>query len=296
MNALLVPLIRPPALRPGDRVVVVAPSSPFPRTELLAGLAWLRDRYDVRIASAAFAREGFLAGSDTRRASELGAAMESPDVKAIVAARGGYGVTRILERLPWAALRASPKWLVGFSDITALHLGALGAGVCSLHAPNVTGLWRASPADRLAFLRGLEAAGPMAPLTTLAPVRAGDAEGRVVGGNLSLLAAMAALGPLPICDGSVWLLEDVTERPYRIDRMLTALVPYLRRAGAVIFGDFDKCDPGPDGVTVEEVLRERAGAWSAPTYVGAPFGHGAQNRAFVVGAPAALRAGVLHFS
>lgn len=294
MNALLVPLIRPPSLRPGDRVVVVAPSSPFPRSELLAGLGWLRDRYDVRIASAAFAREGFLAGSDDRRAGELGAAMESPEVKAIVAARGGYGVTRITERLPWAALRAHPKWLVGFSDITALHVGALTAGVCSIHAPNVTGLWRASPADRLAFMRALEVPEGAAPMSGLSPVRAGDAKGTVVGGNLSLLAAVAAAGPLPIPDGAIWLLEDVTERPYRIDRLLTALVPHLRRAGAVVFGEFDKCDAGPDGVTVEDVLRDRASAWSAPTYAGAPFGHGTQNRAFVVGAQAELRSGTLH--
>lgn len=296
MNALLAPSIRPPSLRPGDRVVVVAPSSPFPRAELLAGLGWLRERYDVRIAAAAFAREGFLAGSDARRAAELGAALESPGVKAIVAARGGYGVTRITERLPWAALRAQPKWLVGFSDITALHLGALAAGVCSIHAPNVTGLWRASPADRLAFMRALEAPALLEPLVGLSPARAGDATGVVVGGNLSLLAAVAAAGPLPIPDGAIWLLEDVTERPYRVDRMLTAMVPHLRRAGAVIFGDFDKCDPGPDGVTVEAVVRERATAWSAPTYLGAPFGHGARNRAFVVGARAELRSGTLHFS
>lgn len=296
MNAPLVPLIRPPSLRPGDRVVVVAPASPFPRTELLSGLGWLRDRYDVRIASAAFAREGFLAGSDDRRAAELARAMESTAVKAIVAARGGYGVTRIMERLPWGALRAHPKWLVGFSDITALHVGALAVGVCSLHAPNVTGLWRASPADRLAFLRALEAPERAAPLSALSAVRAGDAKGVVVGGNLSLLAAMAAAGPLPIPDGAIWLIEDVTERPYRIDRMLTAMVPHLRRAAAVVFGDFDKCEPGPDGVRVEDVLRERATAWSAPTYLGAPFGHGATNRAFVVGSPAALRAGTLHVS
>ncbi len=296
MNAPPVPMIRPPALRPGDRVVVVAPSSPFPRSELLAGLGWLRDRYDVRIATGAFSREGFLAGSDDRRAGELGAAMESPAVKAIVAARGGYGVTRIAERLPWGALRAHPKWLVGFSDITALHVGALGAGMCSIHAPNVTGLWRASATDRLAFLRALEAPQRLAPFAHLEPVRSGDAEGMVVGGNLSLLAAMAAAGPLPIPDGAIWLLEDVTERPYRIDRMLTAMVPHLRRAGAVIFGELDKCDPGPDGITAEAVLRDRTLAWSAPTFLGAPFGHGATNRAFVVGGWAKLQSGTLRFS
>jgi muramoyltetrapeptide carboxypeptidase len=288
-------VLQPAPLAPGDRIVVVAPSSPFPRGELLSGLAWLRERYDVRMASNAFSRSGYLAGDDARRAREMAAALESADVKAIVAARGGYGAMRIVDHLPWPALRAHPKWIVGFSDVTVLHLAALGAGVASIHAPNVTGLWRAPPADRAAWMRALEAPQESAAFRGLQALRPGAAAGLVVGGNLSLLAAAAAARPLPIPDGAMWLIEDVTERPYRIDRMLTALLPYLQRAAAVVFGDFDKCEPGPDGVTVEQVLRDRTAAWTAPTMMGAPFGHGATNRPFHIGRSATLQGDALHF-
>src|ERR1700689_1404941 len=114
-------LVVPPALAPGDVLAVVAPSSPFPRDELWRGLAWLRTRYRLSIGAGVLARDGYLAGSDGRRAEELTRALVDPQVKAVVAARGGYGAMRIVEALPWHALARSPKWIVGFSDVTALH-------------------------------------------------------------------------------------------------------------------------------------------------------------------------------
>lgn len=284
-------MIFPPSLRPGDRVAVVAPSSPFPRDELLRGLAWLRGRYDVVAGADLFARSGYLAGSDARRAEALARAMRDPSVRAIFAARGGYGATRVTGALPWDALGRAPKWLVGFSDATALHLECARAGVASVHGPNVTGLGRAPPADRLAALRAVEGARALDwRLETLVP---GPCEGRLFGGNLSLLAAVAAARGLAVPEGAIVVLEDVTERPYRVDRMLTSLAPELARAGAFVFGDFTDCAPGPDGVPVEDVLAGFARAMGKPAARGAPVGHGARNEAFVVGALATLRDGRL---
>jgi muramoyltetrapeptide carboxypeptidase len=279
-------LAHPPPLAPGDVVAIVAPASPFPRDELWRGLAWLRTRYVLRMGPGVLERDGFLAGSDARRAEELARAMRDPDVKAVVAVRGGYGVMRLLDRLPWDALARRPRWLVGFSDVTALHAEAWRAGLATIHAPNVTGLGRdADPAVRAAWLAALE--GPSRPHAWrgLRVVHSGVAEGLVVGGNLSLLHAMAAAGRLELPAGAVVVIEDVTEAPYRVDRMLTSLRlgGHLARASAIVLGGFDRCNPGPDGRNVDEVLEERTRDLGIPVLAGAPFGHAAHNEAFVLG-------------
>ena len=109
---------------------------------------------------------------------------------------------------------------------------------------------------------------------------------------------MAAANALVVPEGAIVLLEDVTERPYRVDRMLTSLLEggHLSRASAIVFGDFSQCDPGPEGVTIDDVLAERARMLRIPVYSGAPFGHGDRNEAFTLGAPATLQAGVLRWS
>lgn len=287
----------PPPLRPGSLVAVVAPSSPFDREELFRGLAWLCTRYRVRMASSILTRRGYLAGDDARRAAELAAALSSPDVEAIVCARGGYGATRILDAVPWEALDRSPKWIVGFSDVTALHAMAGARGLASIHGPNVTGLGRTiSAGERLSLLDALERPEARQAWSGLEVVVAGRAEGPVVGGNLALVEAMAAAGRLRVPQGAILALEDVTERPYRIDRMLTSLRlgGYLARAGGVVLGGFTQCEPGPDGVTAREVLTSLRDL-RVPVVMGAPFGHGAPNHAFVLGRRAVLDQGALAF-
>jgi muramoyltetrapeptide carboxypeptidase len=283
-----VPLL-PPPLVPGDLVAVVAPASAFPREDLLRGLAWLRARYRLRISPGIFERQGYLAGSDARREAELAAAMRDDEVKAIVAARGGYGTMRLLDALPWDALARRPKWLVGFSDVTALHATAWAAGIASVHGPNVTGLGREiTPAARSAWIACVERPAAARTWGGLAVIRGGEGLGPLVGGNLSLVHAMAAAGRLVVPPGAVLALEDVTEAPYRVDRMLTSLRlgGHLARASAIVFGAFTRCAAGIDGRTVEAVLAERTADLGIPVLAGAPFGHEADNEAFVLG-PAA---------
>jgi muramoyltetrapeptide carboxypeptidase len=279
-------MVLPPPLVPGDLVAVVAPASAFPREELLRGLAWLRTRYRLRISPGIFARDGFLAGSDARRAAELLAALRDDEVKAVVAARGGYGVMRLLEAVSPGELARHPKWLVGFSDITALHASAWAEGIASVHGPNVTGLGRdTTPAIRGAWLQCVER--PTAPRawTGLAVLRSGEATGTVVGGNLSLLHAIAAAGRLVVPPGSVLVLEELNEAPYRVDRMLTSLRlgGHLAQASAIVLGAFTRCTTAADGRSVEEVLADRTLDLGVPVLAGAPFGHEAHNEAFVLG-------------
>ena len=289
----------PEALRPGDRIAVVAPSSPLPRQEFLAGLAWLAQRYDVTVHGRVFERDGFLAGSDGARVTEMSRALEDPGVRAVVVARGGYGATRIVSRLPWQAV--TPRWLIGFSDTTALHVAAFGHRMGCVHGPHVTGLG-ASSEKHLAQNRGrwlatLEAPQAGCVWSGLRVLRPGRSEGPLFGGNVALLCAMASANALVVPDRAIVLLEDVTERPYRIDRMLTSLIDggHLRKASALVFGGFDLCEPGRDGVTVEQVLEERAGTLSIPVLAGAPFGHGSRNEAFILGATGVVDGDTLRF-
>ncbi len=287
-----VALVTPPALAPGDVVAVVAPSSPFPLDELWRGLAWVRARYVVRMLPGALARDGYLAGDDARRRAELSAAMLDERVKAIVAARGGYGALRIADDLPWSVFARRPKWLVGFSDVTALHAMAWRAGVASVHGPNVTSLGRhTSPALRSAWISALEQPGASRAWRGLRVVCAGSASGPVVGGNLAVVHAMAAADRLSVPDGAVLALEDVGEAPYRVDRMLTSLriAGHLARASGIVFGGFDRCAAGADGRTVDEVLDACTRPLGIPVLAGAPFGHGAHNDSFVLGRTVRLR-------
>jgi muramoyltetrapeptide carboxypeptidase len=281
----------PPSLRPGDLVVAIAPSSPFEAALGWRGLGVLRERYRVRFDRAMFARRGYLAGTDDRRHDELARALVDPEVRAIVSLRGGYGASRFASRLPWDALVAHPKWLVGFSDVTALHVEAQRVGVASIHGPNVTALGRRSDAiTRLEFFDALEHPSRGRRFDRLDGWVDGVADGVLVGGNLTLLHACAAAGRLALPPHSLLFLEDVTERPYRIDRMLTTLLDggHLRAISGVILGDFTDCSSGPDRVTVHQVLRERLALLGVPVACGLPCGHDPRNVPIVLGSRARL--------
>jgi muramoyltetrapeptide carboxypeptidase len=281
-------------------VAVVASASGFPREDLLSGLAWLRTRYRLRIDRRIFGpSRGYLAGDDETRAAVLARAMLDPEVDAIACARGGYGTMRILERLPWDAFVERPKWLFGFSDVTALHVELARRGIGSLHGPNVTGLGRAiTPLERSRLVAVLEGRVPPPWRGGRRDVLvAGAATGPLFGGNLALLSAMAAAGRLVVPRGAILLVEDVTEAPYRVDRMWTSLRlgGHLEAAKAIILGTFSGCEPRSDGVTVDDVLagelRVPCGTTrSVPAVRGAPFGHAGRNEAFPLGGAARLQA------
>ncbi|MEO7095681.1 MAG: LD-carboxypeptidase [Polyangiales bacterium] len=276
----------PHFLRPGDLVAIVAPSSPFDVERYRLGEGFLKARYGLRVRDDLLARSGYLAGDDDRRRAELEDALADPDVRAIVAARGGFGATRLVDRIDFGVLARSPKWLVGFSDVTALHVEASRVGVASLHAPMVASLGSGDDEMRTAFVRALEGEARDRSWAGLDAWTPGTARGPAFGGNLALLESCAAAGRLVVPPGAVVFLEDCTERPYRVDRMLTALHlgGHLARAAAFVVGDFTDCAPGPDGVDVMTVLRARLSGYRVPVVAGAPFGHGARNEPFVLGA------------
>jgi muramoyltetrapeptide carboxypeptidase len=287
-------------LRAGSRVAIVAPAGPVPRDAFLAGAAILGARYTLVHDERIFARSGFLAGDDDARTAELAAALADPAIEALFCARGGYGLMRILDRLDLAAFARAPKLIVGFSDITALHAWAARAGVASLHGPVVTQLGKLPPDDAAALFALAESPAAPPPLTGLHALSAGRAEGRLVGGNLELISRLCGTPWALSLDGAVLLIEEVGERPYRIDRQLTQLrlSGALDRLAGVVVGGLVGCtekDGSPP--EAEAVIAERLGGRGIPVLAGAPIGHGPRNRAVPQGTRVRLEsvAGTIDF-
>jgi muramoyltetrapeptide carboxypeptidase len=273
--------IAPPRLVAGDRVALVAPASPFRREEFEAGLAELRrlgfdPYYDERV----FARHGYVAGLPAVRAAVLMDAWREPSVRAIVAVRGGYGSAQLLPLLDPGLLRQHPKAFIGYSDMTTLLAWYLQQGVVAFHGPMVEGRLARGPAGYHApsLLGSLMQAAPLGPLAPegLEVFSPGEATGVLCGGTVTQLAAsLGTPWAFTPPDGAILFLEDVGERPYRIDRLLTQLhqAGVLRRAGGLVLGEFRGCDE-PDGrVRGRDVLRALLHGFPGPVVAGFPSGH-----------------------
>ena len=288
-------------LAPGDEVVVVAPAGPFDRERLELGLRILADRgLTVQCDAGVFERWRYLAGPDPRRLDELADALTRPGVRAVWAARGGYGVLRLLDRLPWDDIaQAEPRWLLGFSDVTALHAAWLAAGRAgAVHGPNVTTLGEIGGTDR-DLLFGLLTGSLPPPALGVEQLRVivpGACEGPLWGGNLSLVTRLLGTPFLPPADGAVLFLEDVGERPYRLDRMVThlRLAGVLGRVAGVVLGDFVGCEEEGSDYAATEVLDELLGDLGVPVVAGFPAGHGVRLRALPLGVRVGIEADEAH--
>lgn len=278
-----------PPLSPNDSVAVVAPAGPFDRESFQVGVQVLARRYRPSFDDGLFSATRYLAGDDARRGAELQRALDDDSVRAVFAARGGYGVMRLLPGLRFDGRR--PKPLVGFSDLTALHAAAQRAGWRSLHAPVLTQLGRQA-ADVQERLFALLESPQVPSLHGTAPWVEGVAQGPLVGGNLSVLTRLLGTPWMPKLEGAVLLLEDVGEKPYRLDRMWThlKLSGLLDQVAGIALGEFTGCDEATAGYGSAEVLRELATALGKPCAAGFPIGHGAVNQPVPLGARVRLDA------
>ena len=265
----------------GARVALVAPASPFDPAAFDTGLAELRriglePVFDARV----FASHPIVAGPAETRALIMSEALENPDVRAVIAIRGGYGSAEMLPYLDAARLRRSRKAVIGYSDVTALHAFLNGHGrLASVHGAMVDGrLSKGADAyDVATFLNSLSGTpiGEQSP-EGLAVIRRGEVVGPIFGGTLTQIAASLGtpyefLAP----PGHVLFLEDVAERPYRIRRLLTQLRQSgrLAAASAVVFGEMVRCDEPGGGVTAREVVSEFFADFPGPVLFGFPSGH-----------------------
>jgi muramoyltetrapeptide carboxypeptidase len=286
-------LIKPRAIDPGATFGIAAPGGPVDPDKLAAGCEGLRDAgFRVVCREDLTARHGYLAGDDARRAAELMDLVADPAVDAILCARGGYGCDRILDALDPLAFRTARKPLVGFSDITALLLWQRRcAGLSGFHGPMLE-RGEEVDADAQTLLWGeLCGTAPLPGILSGAGRLPGVAQGRLTGGNLMLVTA--SIGTCWEIDtrGAILLVEEVAERPYRIDRMLQQLrgAGKLEGLAGIGTGDLSTCvDERYPRPCAEEVFEELAGRIGVPLVTGLPFGHVRENRAWPLGVRATI--------
>lgn len=261
-------VIVPPFLDPGDPVAVCAPGGPVDPARLRKGIAWLEDHgHRVVKSPRLMGRRGYLAGPDEARAADLNMLLSKSAPSTIIFARGGYGMTRILDRIDLKALRRHPKLLVGYSDVTALFMALQSEGPYPvLYGPMVSELGEPSAFDEASFLaalRGDRAASEV----TLRPrdaLRHGAGKGILIGGCLSLLVSLLGTPFDASYDGAILFWEEIGEPPYRIDKMLTQLrnAGKLARLRGMVIGSLAGCEPaeGRPSLRLREAILGAIGA------------------------------------
>ena len=293
-------------LEPGDCIGLLAPSTYTSSKDYAPTVELLRSQgYRVKLAPSATAMYEHFAGTDRRRAEDINNFFRDKTVKAILCIRGGYGAARVLDKLDYKMIARNPKPLIGYSDITALHI-ALGqkAGIATIHGPMAVSFTREkydSPYTRENFFRGLTSSLPLGEIPMpegrkLETVIIGKAEGVIVGGNLTVIASLVGTPYELDGTGALLLIEEVGEKPYRIDRMMNQLYQngLLSRVNGIIYGDFIGCeDNDPDGladVSVDGILTHYANLARKPAVKGMPSGHGKYNVFLPMGVHARMKA------
>ncbi len=285
------PSLMPKILKPGDTVALVSPSKATDQrldiqiaTEVLQALG-----FKVKLGQHLANRRGHLAGTDVERASDINAMFADPDVNAIICLRGGSGAARLLPLLDYPLIKRNPKVLLGYSDITALH-NAINAqtGLVTFHGPNGTGSWNSFNAEqfqRVFFQREQmlyqnvpDSRDELVPRQNrIQTITGGKVQGQLIGGNLTVLTALAGSPYLPDFTGKILFLEDVEEAPYRVDRMLSTLklMGALDKIAGFIFGECTACRPGGGfgWLTMDEIFDDHIKPLNIPAYRGAMIGH-----------------------
>ena len=272
----------------GDTIGLIGPSGAVRKEGAVdRAIQYMKDLgFNVKVGESAHARYGYLSGSDELRARDVNAMFADPEVDAIICTRGGYGTMRMLDMLDYDTIRANPKIFIGFSDITAMHIAFQErCGLVTFHGPMATS-WNDNFPDgftKPAILNAIMCDEPLGELVNApgyharATVNSGCAEGMLVGGNLSLIAGTIGTPYEINTKDRIFFIEEVGERTYCVDRMLTQ----LRLAGkfddcaGVVFGDFADCPVEyPEfGLTLEEVIRDVAAPCGKPMFTGLQAGH-----------------------
>jgi len=282
--------VRPPRLKPGDTIGIVAPAGPFDPKKFRKGKAVLESMgFQTFFDEGVFQKHGFLAGTDSQRSDQINRLFADPSVQAIVCARGGYGSMRILPFLDFETIKTHPKIFLGFSDVSAL-LSVLydQCGLITFHGPLVTTLAKATEKTIMAMKRALASDAPL----ELIPedgrvIKPGVCSGLVTGGNLTTLCHLVGTPYAPNFRGKILFFEDVGEMPYRIDRMLTQMkmAGCFEEIAGLILGTFKECGQLNEIVGIFNNIFEDA---NIPILAGFDMGHGEHNLIIPMGLGATL--------
>jgi muramoyltetrapeptide carboxypeptidase len=302
LAAVLPTRIFPPSLHPSASVRIVAPASaPRSAEDFQRGLAGLKECGLTPVwDEPLLAPVGYLAGNDEHRLQQLNAALSADSPSTVLCVRGGYGVLRILDQVDFDAVRAHPKLMVGYSDITALQLALFKhTGLVSISGPMLAAEWKDPAGPCPTHFMDLTAPsyvpGPLDPAHPQRTLVAGRAEGLLLGGNLSLLCKLIGTRHLPDLRGSILFLEEVGESPYRVDGMLAQLqlAGILDGLAGIVLGGFTggEPQPGKSSLTMEEVFEDYVSDLGIPVATGLRYGHFADKVSVPIGVMARLDAG-----
>jgi muramoyltetrapeptide carboxypeptidase len=279
--------IIPELLSVGDTILVVSPSGKVNASLLQRGCDLLsQEGFQLEIGKHAYSHHYKFAGTHKQRLEDLQWALDHPEAKAIFCTRGGYGITYLIDQLDWTLFKSNPKWVIGFSDITALHHAIYKEGFCSIHGPILQGLPKSAKEDvglLVDLLKGVRTEGS----SKLSVDSVGSAKGALIGGNLSILINQLGTATELDYSGCILFIEEVGESLYHIDRMFLQ----LKRAGklaqlkGLVVGQFTDLKETKEvfGQTVEEIVAYHCSEYDYPTVHKFPMGHGKRNRPVIHG-------------
>ncbi|MDI6767383.1 MAG: LD-carboxypeptidase [Bacteroidota bacterium] len=278
-------IIKPNRLRCGDIIGICAPASP-PASEanLNRGISYLEQLgFRIEFGKNVLHKNGYLAGSDKQRAADLNSLYANPKVKAIFTARGGYGSQRILPLLDYKIIKRNPKIFVGYSDITAIHFALFSkVRLVTFSGPMVAvemadGLKNTTEERFWNMLMSKEKPNSIAGRAKKPIVKSRTATGRLLGGNLSIISSLIGTQYFPNIDDAIFILEEVDERPYRIDRMLQhmKLADMFKNVNGIALGDFSSCHPdkGKPSLTIHRIFQDMFSDLSISVMSGICYGH-----------------------
>jgi muramoyltetrapeptide carboxypeptidase len=284
-------MVKPPLLKSGDTIVIVAPARKIKPDDVAQASGIFKHwGLHVELSENLFSpSHSYLAGNDEQRLHDFQTALDDPSVRCIICARGGYGTTRILDRLDFTNLKDNPKWIAGFSDITALHLKLASLGIESIHSTMPVLFQKMDSKDSIESLRRVLFDGSSSiKIKTSSWNRIGSATGQLIGGNLSLIVDSLGTNSEPDTANRILVIEEVEEYRYKIDRMLTQLkrAGKMEKLAGLVVGHMTKIldTEISFGESVEQIISEAIGQYSFPVAMGFPSGHENPNLAWVHGA------------
>jgi muramoyltetrapeptide carboxypeptidase len=281
----------PPSIKKGDKIRIVSPAGKVKEEHVLPAVEWLQNQgYKVELGKHVFAGHYQFAGTDKQRLEDLQSALDDPGTAAIICSRGGYGTVRIIDKLNFRNFLESPKWIVGFSDITILHVCLNNLGFSTIHGamPRYFFDESGNQSENLDTLMKLLTGEKVNySIQTSQTVRPGKASGELVGGNLSIISSLQGTKYEIDTFGKILFLEDIDEFLYHTDRMIhqLKLSGKLDNLAGLILGDFTdmKDNESPFGKSVHEIVSEAIEEFSYPVCFGFPAGHDKKNLALAFG-------------